>query len=190
MYERETKRNPTAKVHLNAANTWTLLMMTTLTVCEQIFVFSIPSSDRIVFACAQHSTLHTAAHGSMLDDSVLLLMMPTNVARLVMLVSIHSYTHSQHTPNELFCRIAANDCVISAACVCEKRRDQMTKAGGARDWIEPTAGTTLSGTMLIWCARFSATVCPHRCKEVVVARFSSFFVHSRDLKRSRWTRLH
>lgn len=96
-------------------------MMTTLTVCEQIFVFSIPSSDRIVFACAQHSTLHTAAHGSMLDDSVLLLMMPTNVARLVMLVSIHSYTHSQHTPNELFCRIAANDCVISAACVCAKR---------------------------------------------------------------------
>lgn len=43
--------------------------------------------------------------------------------------------HTAHGPNELFHRIAANECIRSVACVCAKRRDQLAKAGGARDWI-------------------------------------------------------
>lgn len=108
----------------------------------------------MALACAAFTTPHTAAHGSMFDAVTHLYTLlrsadaDKTVARLVMLVFAHTRTHTRASVETCtacmnwFRRIAANDSIVHNVSVCVKRRDQLTKAGGARVGIEPTTGKT------------------------------------------------
>lgn len=177
---RETIRNSEAKVHLNATNTWTLLMMTTLTVCEQIFVFSIPSFNRIVLLwpsvrSIQHSAVrtHCCTEQSMFDAVThlcsILHAMPTNgCARLVMLVFIHSHNRERargahSTWTEWTFSSNSSQRMYPQCSVCVRKEEGSIGESGrcSRLNIEPTTGKSLPGTMWMCVyARFSATVYP------------------------------
>lgn len=120
----ETQKLGSQRVHLNATNTWTLLMMTTLTVCEQIVVScSIPSFSE------HFNEASVSAQPHMLLCDAVCSMIYRQSSCAMHTDTLTYMLKRKYCVDERIGRIA-----VSARCDCVriKRRDQWAKAGGAR----------------------------------------------------------